>query len=171
MKLPRLRIPSGVRLPRLRLPAGGRLPRVPFRFRLPTLLETVFAVAIVLMAWHAVVPTIRRARDAARVDIASMSLHQCDRMVRHMLRDGDLADRADATLDAVERRLADENAAAVVAADDDESDVARRIVWPAGTDRASFDPCGPGGCAIRVALGDGTSVLVTAASNHVDHAN
>ena len=137
------------------------------RPRLPTLLETVFAAAVVLMAWHAVVPTLRRARDEARVDVAARTLATCSRAVRHMVRDGELPDASEATLDAIAARLAEE--AAEDAADGAEA-VPPRLVWPDGADLSTFASAADG-CSLRVTLGDGTSVLVTPASNRVDHAN
>lgn len=128
-----------------------------FRFPLPTWLEAVFFAAAVAMAWHAVVPTLRRSRDAARVDLAARSLVECDRAVRHLLRTHVVRDPAAATLDMVERDRLDAGLPGPV--------------WPAGTDRTSFDASGTNGCSIRVVLGDGTSVRVTWESNRVDHAN
>lgn len=127
------------------------------RLRLPTLLETVFAVAAVAMGAFAVGPTVRRARDGLRVDLAARSLIECDRAVRHLLRTHEATNAAQITLAMVDddRRYAKQP----------------RPVWPAGTDLESFDPTGAEGCTIRVALTDGTVVLVSTASNRVDHAN
>ena len=127
------------------------------RSRLPTLLETVFAAAALAMAWHAVVPTIRRARDAARVDIAARALHSCDRGVHQLLRSGAATNRADVTLAQIGELFGDEGPHA--------------IVWPTAADLSTFDPSGTNGCTVRVTLTDGSSVLVTAESNRVDHAN
>ena len=127
-----------------------------FRLRPPTLLEAVFAAAALLMAWHAVVPTLRRARDAARVDVAARSIRECDRAVLHLRHEGKTVEPGEATLEAVEAWLVVDGF---------------RPVWPEGTDRASFDPTGRDGCTIRVALGDGSSVLVAEASTRVEHAN
>ena len=127
------------------------------RLRLPTPLEAVFAAAAVAMGVYAVVPTIRRARDSARIDLAARSLRDCDHAVMHLIRTDEVSDEADITLEAVvQDRLA----------------AGRPVpVWPAGTDLSSFVPSLTNGSTIRVALADGTVVLVSAASNRVDHAN
>lgn len=127
------------------------------RLRLPTFLETAFAAAAVAMACYAVVPTVRKARDGARVDLAARSLVECDRAVRHLLRTHSVTNENDITLELV---MADRRDAG-----------SPEPVWPAGTDLSSFVPSRANGCTIRVALADGTVVLVSAASNRVDHAN
>ena len=127
------------------------------RVRLPTLLETAFAVAAVAMGAYAVGPTVRRARDGARVDLAARSLRDCDGAVDHLMRSHQVKTESEITLEMV---VADRRAIGHP-----------EPVWPGGTDLASFDPTGVEGCTIRVALTDGTSVLVSAASNYVDHAN
>ena len=127
------------------------------RLRPPTLLEAVFAAAAVAMAVYAVVPTVRRARDGARVDLAARSLSDCDRAVHHLL-------RIHAATNAVEITLA-------MIDEDRRSAEQPRPVWPAGADLASFAPSATNGCTIRVTLSGGSSVVVSAASNRVDHAN
>lgn len=127
------------------------------RLRLPTLLETVFFAAAAAMAWFAVVPTLRDVRRGVRIDLAARSLADCDRAVEHLLRYNAATNAAGITLEMVE--------------EDRRSAEAPAPVWPAGTDRASFDPTGPDGCSIVVAMPDGSRVLVTAASNRIDHAN
>ena len=127
------------------------------RFRLPTPIETVFLAAATAMAWFAVVPTVAKARAAARVDLAARSLRNCDWSVAHLLRIRQATNRADVTLAQIRR---------------DRQDAGYSLpVWPTGTDLDSFDPSDPAGCSIRVALPGGATVLVTAASNRVDHAN
>lgn len=127
------------------------------RVRLPTFLEIVFAAAAVAMGVFAVAPTIRKARDGARVDLAARTLLECDRAVRHILRTHVVANANDITLEIVET---------------DRRDAGRPLpAWPAAADLSSFDPTGTNGCTIRVTLTDGSSVLVTSASNFVDHAN
>lgn len=127
------------------------------RLRLPTFLETAFAVAAVAMAYHAVAPTIRKARDGARVDLAARSLLECDRAVRHILRIEKETEESTITLDMIEADRRDAELPGPV--------------WPVGTDLSSFVPSLTNGCTIRVAMPDGTVVLVSAASNRVDHAN
>jgi len=127
------------------------------RIRPPTLLETVFILAAVAMGAYAVVPTVRRVRDSARVDLAARSLRDCDRALRHLLVTREATNAADVTLEAI---VADRRSAG-----------RPEPVWPASADLSSFDPTGTNGCTIRVTLSDGTSVLVSAASNAVDHAN
>ena len=127
------------------------------RLRLPTLLETVFVAASAAMAWFAVVPTVRAVRRDVRVDLAARSLDDCNAAVRHLLRIHAATNAADVTL---------------AMAEEDRRNAGRPVpVWPAGTDFASFDPTGSNGCSIVVSMPDGLRVLVTAASNRVDHAN
>ena len=127
------------------------------RFRPPTLLESVFLVAAAAMAWFAVVPTLRKARETARIDLAARSLLDCDRAVHHLLRTREATNAQDITLAMIldDRRYAKQPAP----------------VWPAGTDLESFVPSATNGCTIRVTLPSGATVLVSAASNRVDHAN
>ena len=127
------------------------------RLRPPTFLEAIFLLAAVAMAVFAVAPTVRRARDSARVDLAARSLRDCDAAVAHILRTHAVTNVSEITLEMVERSL----------------HRAKRPlpVWPDGTDRASFDPAPTNGCTVRVAMTDGSSVIVSAASNLVEHAN
>ena len=127
------------------------------RLRLPTLLETLFLAAAVAMGAFAVAPTVRRARDTARVDLAARSLRDCDAAVAHLLKVRAATNVADITLDMVEHDRRHSNRP--------------MPVWPEGIDRASFDPTGTNGCTIRVTMTDGSSVIVTTASNRVEHAN
>lgn len=127
------------------------------RLRLPTLLETVFFAAAAAMGWFAVVPTLRTARRDARIDLAARSLADCDRSVDHLLRAHAVTNTADVTLEMIDAERRRINAPTPV--------------WPAGTDLRSFDPTGSNGCSIVVSTPDGRRVLVTAASNLVDHAN
>ena len=127
------------------------------RLRLPTFLEVVFAASAVAMGVYAVAPPIRKARDSARVDLAARSLLECDRAVHHLIRTDEIKDAAEVTLEMV---------------DEDRRNANRPLpVWPVGADLASFVPSATNGCRMRVALTDGTFVLVCAASNRVDHAN
>lgn len=127
------------------------------RLRLPTLLEAVFAAAAVAMGVYAVAPTIRRARDGARIDLAARSLLDCDRAIHHMLRIHAATNAEEITLAMIDedRRRAGQP----------------RPVWPVGADIGSFVPSATNGCTIRVTLTDGTVLPVSAASNRVDHAN
>ncbi|MBQ3811449.1 MAG: hypothetical protein II839_11590 [Kiritimatiellae bacterium] len=127
------------------------------RFRPPTLLESVFFVAAVAMGWYAVAPTVRLARNSARVDLAARSLRDCDYMLEDLFRLPDAPDPADVTVETLDRFRVEAGA--------------EPLVWPAGTDLASFDATGTNGCTVRVTLTDGSSVLVSAASNLVEHAN
>ena len=126
------------------------------RLRLPTLLEAVFLIASVAMGWHAVVPTIVRARNSARIDQAARTLHDCDAIARHYRRSHPETPDSEITLALLETRRRDTDP---------------EFVWPAAADLSTFDATQTNACSVRVTLLDGSSVLVTAASGRVDHAN
>lgn len=126
------------------------------RLRLPTLLETVFLAAAVAMGLRAVVPTVVRARNAARVDMTARTLRQIDAIAHHYRRAHPETPDSEITLALLESRRRDTDP---------------EFVWPATADLSTFDATGTNGCSVRVTLVGGETVLVTAASNRVDHAN
>lgn len=104
-----------------------------------TLLELLLLAGIAALLAFAVAPTLMRARDSARIDLAARALARCNRMCRE--HPDEVAPDGGAPKLELIRYVS-------------ERDGGKDIIWPNGADLSTFDP-GDGDASVTLRLFSG----------------